>query len=89
MRIRFLATALIVGAVVFGAVPQLQAAPAVRVVVPPALRATPQPVFWARDPYGRRIWVPGPYYRRRFYGPPVGYYHPWHRRWVDRWGRWH
>ncbi len=53
-------------------------------VLAPSVQAGPeaaiQPVYWARDRFGRRVWVEPP---RRFRPPPR------RRGWVDRWGRWH
>lgn len=56
----------------------------------PAGEPAIQPVYWAYDGYGRRIWVEPRYYR-----PPPPYYrhgyrhHEPRRGWVDRHGRWH
>ena len=35
-----------------------------------------QPVYWAVDPYGRRVWIA----RRPVYAPPPPVYRPYYRR---------
>ncbi len=60
-------------------------------MVVPAPNAVPaaslgiQPIYWAVDRFGRRVWV-----EPRYRPPPPRYYHPPRRHgWVDRYGRWH
>lgn len=50
-----------------------------------AAAAAIQPVYWAYDRFGRRVWI------ERRYDPPPRYYPREHHRrgWVDRYGRWH
>ncbi|HTN11455.1 MAG TPA: hypothetical protein VL154_10850 [Acetobacteraceae bacterium] len=58
-------------------------------LVAPAASAAIQPIYWARDRFGRQIWVEP----RRYRPPPRHHYYrpPHHQRrgWVDRYGRWH
>jgi hypothetical protein len=57
--------------------------PAPAALASPTAPGAVQPVYWAHDRFGRRVWVERPHYR-----PPPPRYH--HRRgWVDRYGRWH
>jgi hypothetical protein len=72
------------GLAVAGAAPGgARAAMAAPMLTPIAVSGAVQPVYWAYDRYGRRVWVERPHYR-----PPPPRYH--HRRgWVDRYGRWH
>jgi hypothetical protein len=67
------------GLLVIGGAPTAHAAIAPRATGPEiATQGLPAtPVFWARDRYGRRIWVEPRHY----------HHHP--RGWVDRYGHWH
>ena len=89
MRREFLPASVVVALMLFsGSTHSARAAQGLGIVPPFDMEAEHvQKTYWAVDPYGRRYWVP--VYRRRFYGPPPIYYHPYRHGWRDRWGRWH
>lgn len=67
-------------------------------IATPAASSAIQPIYWARDRYGRRVWVeqryrrppPRQYYRHDRYDRRYRHHQPPRRNgWVDRRGNWH
>lgn len=79
--------AIAAGAALLAAATPARAAMPVPAPLASAATAPVQPVYWAYDRWGRRVWIERPHYRP----PPPRYYPRHHQRrgWVDRYGRWH